>query len=381
MTKLRQWIPLTILASLWACGAPEQAAVDQFFRAAQTNDSATLAYMSAVGSPLEVESWKVVEVSSRTREPFTLSELLERFAAAEKARNASQEKRQTYAEENKEALEQVIPKLREDPEYEFRGKLGAIQEEWMKLLDERKETESAFQELKQVVNRESSLAGKSVMRQVDLGKCRGEIAVTEMLLNLKPKEGGELPFKVTLRKYELKEPETDRIEPARWVIVGIEGATEEARAAAVSATAKTRGPVSAPAAAAESTEASPDEGASASEPSARRPARELRGQARVQILAPKTAVEGDEVVSTVRVRNASDDWIVGFMVTEFWYDQQGNAVSSSSSTHRRRFMPGDVVELKLRTRKGANFFQNQFEFSHSNGDVKATVVDSFPGQT
>jgi hypothetical protein len=329
--------------------------------------------MSVVGPPVEVESWEVVEVSSRSREPFTLPELLERFTAAEKERDAVSEKRQKYAKDHVDALERVIPKLREDPEYKFRGKLGEIQEEWTRLLEERTEKERIFQELKRTVDRETSLATKSVVRQVKLGNLRGDVAVTEMLLNLKPKDGGELPFKVTLRKYELSDPESDRTEPARWVIVAFEGTTPEARAAA-SAPAK-----------AESSKVAEKLGAAESAPSAPKESgyvpRELRGLARVQILTPQTQVEGDQVISTVRVRNASKDWIVGFTVTEHWYDQQGNSVEFGSRTHRERFMPGEVVEMKLRARKSPNYYQNQFEFSHANGDVKATVVASFPKTT
>jgi hypothetical protein len=109
--------------------------------------------------------------------------------------------------------------------------------------------------------------------------------------------------------------------------------------------------------------------------------RELRGPARVQILAPDTQVKGDEVVTTIRARNASRDWISGFMVTEHWYDKQGTAVRSGSRTHRERFMPGEVLEIELRTRKGPDFYQSQYEFSHANGEVNATTVGSFPKQT
>ena len=70
--------------------------------------------------------------------------------------------------------------------------------------------------------------------------------------------------------------------------------------------------------------------------------------------------------------------ITQFSVSEFWYDDQGNATPGGSRTHRKPFMPGEVIEIELRTSKNAKFYQNQFEFSHANGDVKATVVSGFP---
>ena len=380
MTKIREWIVSVALACLWACGSPEQSTIDQFFRSAQTNDPTTLASMSAVGPPVEVESWKVVEVSSRSTEPFTLPELVDRFEAATKERDAAIEANKKYFEDQPDALERIIPKLREDSEYKFRGKLGEIQEEWLRLIEERREKEGTFQKLKRAVRKETGIATKSVVRQVDVENLDGDVAVTEMLLSLKPRDGDELPFKAVLRKYRLSEPESDRIELARWVILDIEGTTPEARAAA-SAHAKASAPSSESAdatepskvAAAESKEAARDK-------SAYRP-RELSGLAKVQILTPETKVEGDEVITTIRVRNVSKDWIRRFTVAEHWYDEQGNAAGSSSRTHQARFMPGEVIEMELRTRKNPKFYQNQFEFSHANGDVKAFPVGSFPKNT
>jgi hypothetical protein len=291
-----------------------------------------------------------------------------------------------YFKDQEDSLEEIIPKLREDAEYKFKGKLGEIQDQWAKLTEERKEKEAAYQELRRAVGRETALASKSVMRQVEIEKFNGNVAVTEMLLNLKPRDGAELPFKVTLRKYDLSDPESDRIEPARWIIADIEGATPEAQAS-VAAAAKASESAKESAAAAKPAEVAEEQpaAAAASKPSARKESayepREARGQAKVQILAPETKVQGDEVVSTLRVRNVSKDWITRFTVTEDWYDQQGNAVRGGSQTHQSRFMPGEVIEIVLRTRKNPQFYQNQFKFSHANGEVNATTVGSFPKQT
>jgi hypothetical protein len=386
MMKVRALIATLTVPLLSACGSPEQAAIDQYFRAAQSNDSTTLSYMSDVSSPIDVGSWKVVEVSSRTTEPFMFSEVAQKFEAAKKERDAATEKRTKFGKDNKDALEQIIPKLRDDPEYKFKGKLAEVQEEWTKQLEERKVTEQNFQELRRQVNEESNIAGKSVMRQgVDLAKMRGNIAVSELLVNLTPKEGGAaLPYKVTLRKYDLSEGDSDRTEPARWVIANIEGATPEARAAAEAKKkpATHAAAESAPAAPAGGTEVAakpaPEAAAESAPHESGYTPRELHGAAKVQILAPETKLAGSDVVTVIRVRNSSRDWITGLEVTEHWYDKNGSAVRSHSVTHRERLMPGAVAELQLRTPKSADFYQNQYEFKHANGTVTATTVGSFP---
>jgi hypothetical protein len=378
MTKLKEWMGAATLACLWACGSPEQATVDQFFRAAQTDDNQTLASMSAVGPPVQTVSWQMVEISSRTTEPFTLPKLLDQFEAAEKDREAKLKEGREYLAEQADALDRIIPKVQEDSEYKFSGALGEVQEDWMRLLEERKEKERAFQELKRAVETETRIAAKSMMSGANVKELAGDVSVTKMLLNLKPRDGDELPFSITLRKYDLSRSGSDRTEPARWIIVDIEGTTAEARAAADAPTEE-RAPA---AASVTATAALPETSAGESEQPARStaaaPPREFRGLGRVQILAPATRIEGNEVVSMLRVRNVSKGWLTRFTVTEYWYDEQGTATMGGSLTHQEPFMPDVVIEIELRTGTNSKFYQNQFEFKHANGEVSATVVASLP---
>ncbi len=222
MTKLRELVVGATLACLWACGSPEEATIGQFFLAARSNDSATLAAMSTVGPPGPVESWQVVDVSSESTEPFALPGLLVRLEAAEKERDATLKEGREYLAEHENALEQIIPKLQEDPQFEFSGELGEIQEEWSKLVEERKATEREFQDLKRAVDTETKLATKSVLRQATIENFDGDVAVTEMLLMLKLPDADEKPYTITLRKYDLSGPQSDRTEASRWIIVDIE---------------------------------------------------------------------------------------------------------------------------------------------------------------
>ncbi len=221
MTKHREWVVGAILACLWACGSPEQAAIEQFFLAAGSDDSATLAAMSAVSPPGPVESWQVVEVSSQTTESFALPELLVRLEAAEKERDAALEEGREYLADNETALDEIIRKQKQDSEFKFSGELGEIQEEWSKRVEERKATEHEFQELERAVDTETRLATKSVIRQVTIEKLVGDVAVTEMLLMLKLQDADEKPYTITLRKYELSRAQGDQTERSRWIIVDL----------------------------------------------------------------------------------------------------------------------------------------------------------------
>lgn len=223
MTKHKPWLAGAILMCLWACGSsPEQATVEQFFLAAKSDDSPTMAAMSAVGVPGAVESWKVVEISSQSTEPFSLSELMVQLEPAEKIRDAALKEGRDYLDENQVALDEILRKQKQDPEFKFKGEKGKVQEEWAMLVEKRKATERDYKEIERAANRETTLANKSVVRDVTVENLDGEVAVTEMLVMVKLEDADEKPYAVTLRNYKLSSPGSDRPETSRWIIVDIQ---------------------------------------------------------------------------------------------------------------------------------------------------------------
>jgi hypothetical protein len=102
----------------------------------------------------------------------------------------------------------------------------------------------------------------------------------------------------------------------------------------------------------------------------------VRGEAAVEITPPNTRAVGNDIVTTIRVKNVSRAPIAGFRVEENWY--KGNdAISGDTYRHRTPFQPGEVIEIRLTTPRarivGA---RNQYQFSHANGTVKPTSVKS-----
>ena len=103
----------------------------------------------------------------------------------------------------------------------------------------------------------------------------------------------------------------------------------------------------------------------------------VRGEARIGTLKPNTKVAGDEVVTTIQVKNLMNAPVAGFKVEEFWYDKTNNLVPGGREIVRRPIQPGEVVTITLRTPKDARMSRNNYRFSHANGTVKAEVMKSF----
>jgi hypothetical protein len=102
----------------------------------------------------------------------------------------------------------------------------------------------------------------------------------------------------------------------------------------------------------------------------------VRGEAVVEITSPATKL-GDEVVTTIRVRNVSNGPIAGFRVQENWF--KGNeALSGDEYRHTRPFQVGEVIEIKLSVPRsrvtGAR--DPRYQFSHANGTIKTKPVKS-----
>ena len=101
----------------------------------------------------------------------------------------------------------------------------------------------------------------------------------------------------------------------------------------------------------------------------------LKGEAQVQILSPQSVREGSIQVTRIKVKNVSKLPLIGFKADEYWYSAKGETVSGSPTfRHPRPFMPGEVIEVLLRSPWNDKMSRNLRVFAHLNGSVKATIV-------
>jgi hypothetical protein len=99
----------------------------------------------------------------------------------------------------------------------------------------------------------------------------------------------------------------------------------------------------------------------------------VRGEVPIEVLS-STKIVGNEVISTIRVKNISKGAIAGFRVEENWY-KGDNPVGGDSYRHPRPWQSGEIIEFELKTPRAAIVgARNQFQFTHANGTIKPTVV-------
>jgi hypothetical protein len=100
----------------------------------------------------------------------------------------------------------------------------------------------------------------------------------------------------------------------------------------------------------------------------------VRGVANIELTAPDTKVVGNNVVTTIRVKNVASGPIAGFRVEENWFDRARQAVPGDIYRHPRPLPVGEVIEIKLTTPRKPGMGDNRYNFSHANGEIKTTVV-------
>lgn len=101
----------------------------------------------------------------------------------------------------------------------------------------------------------------------------------------------------------------------------------------------------------------------------------VRGEALLGFTKPATKRSGNEVTTTIKVKNMSDKLaIVGLKVDEYWYDKGGNPVTGDTYRHKKPLQPQEVIELTLHTPVNPKMDRNQYKFEHANGTIKTVPM-------
>ena len=104
----------------------------------------------------------------------------------------------------------------------------------------------------------------------------------------------------------------------------------------------------------------------------------IRGEAQVSMTKPVTKRTATEIITNFKVKNPSTTGsIAGLKISEFWYDKAGNPVSGDEFRYRKPLLPGEVIDVELRSPVNPKMASSQYKFEQANGQVKPTVVAKF----
>jgi hypothetical protein len=100
----------------------------------------------------------------------------------------------------------------------------------------------------------------------------------------------------------------------------------------------------------------------------------FRGDATVEYTKPATKRAGNNIVTTLTIKNTSPGPLAGFRLEESWADGTGNLAGGDTYRHPRPLMPGEIINVTLTAPFNARMKNNSLNFIHANGNIKPKNV-------
>ena len=109
----------------------------------------------------------------------------------------------------------------------------------------------------------------------------------------------------------------------------------------------------------------------------------IRGPGQVGYLQPTSRRDrrANEMVTSFRIQNNSTGALAAFKVDEFWYDRGGDTVTGGSFRMDKPFIPGQIIEVEIRVPRDRRMNRSNYEFSHKNGVIEATLFEEMDEPT
>ena len=105
----------------------------------------------------------------------------------------------------------------------------------------------------------------------------------------------------------------------------------------------------------------------------------LKGTADIFMQVGQSKKVGGDIVTVLKIKNLSNAPVSLLKVDEYWYDK-GNppkVISGDTEAYRKPFMPGEIIELTMKSPWKADVNASQYQFSHAGGEVKLKRVKKF----
>ena len=102
----------------------------------------------------------------------------------------------------------------------------------------------------------------------------------------------------------------------------------------------------------------------------------LKGKAEIQFIQMQPRKIGNEIVTVLKIKNLSPLAVSLLKVDEYWY-KDGIVATGDSQAYRKPFMPGEIIEITMRSPFKPNLQVSQYQFSHAGGTVDVKRVKKF----
>lgn len=223
MIKQRGGVAVAALVALagLACGHPEKSVIDQYFNAVNAKDTQTLSSFAAVNFDKKVDRWAIKKTISDEKKPAPLPELAQKAKDADAAVAANTKAVRTWSLDSYSDIE-VVREARKANK-PVPAKMSEVATKWDDFNAKDREYKKTVALSKEALEKEKRSVARSVGDVDNVESLQGE--VTEKQVELDLTIGGQVqPYVMTLRKYDLKRDNGQRVQ-SRWVIQNLQPAS------------------------------------------------------------------------------------------------------------------------------------------------------------
>lgn len=209
---------LAVAALAAACGGPENAIVDNYFKSVRAGDTQTLSSFATVPFEGQVQSWKIVGSEPDQKAPANLADLVKTRKDLEDQIAANKKAAQTFMLDNPTEGTQVQELLRSGAK--IPAKLASFAAKWEEFNTKDRELKKQLSDATTAVDKEKRLVTMSLTSPAqDVEALSGQIHSKNVNVEV-TSEGGTKPYTLTLTRYELGEPSGQKLN-SRWVVTGL----------------------------------------------------------------------------------------------------------------------------------------------------------------
>ena len=102
----------------------------------------------------------------------------------------------------------------------------------------------------------------------------------------------------------------------------------------------------------------------------------IKGIAAIQTILGKSNKVGNEIVTTVKIKNMSSGSIALLQADEYWYAGK-EVVTGDTQRWRKPFNPGEIIEITFHSPYKPGLTQSQDQVPHANGKIDVKAVKKF----
>ncbi len=203
-----------------SCQKPEEITVAKYFQAMKAQDRDTMAAMAAEPFAVEFKSWELVSSEEPVSEEFGLSKMLQELAAIKKKKDTQL----LLVRDKKDAMDQLKTQLSETrggKKAEIQKQLIAMEAESEAETGNYKRDQANYTQMKTQVENEKKMISLSTNIEQNQDLLTGKTVTNKSIVKING-AGGEKEYVFTLRKYELINPQTNKVFSNRYIILKIQ---------------------------------------------------------------------------------------------------------------------------------------------------------------